>query len=100
MLATLTCSINVDDNVDIPIDVYVTWERNGEEINQTSRIVPEPPRVLGDNIYEATLQFSTLSSLDSGSYTCTSVISPSVNQNYSSGAMAMNSFELILTGKF
>ena len=100
MFATMTCSISVDDSIDIPIDILVTWERNGEGINRTSRIIPQPPFVLGSNTHEATLQFNTLSSMDSGLYVCTSVVSPSANQNYTSGTtMAMTSYELILAGK-
>ena len=100
MFATMTCSISVDDSIDIPIDVLVTWERNGQGVNQTSRIILQPPLVLGSNTHEATLQFNTLSSMDSGLYACASVVSPSVNQNYTSGTtMAMTSYELIVAGK-
>ena len=100
MFATMTCSISVDDSIDFLIDTLVTWERNGEDINQTSRVIPQSTRILGSNIYESTLQFNTLSSMDSGLYVCTSVVSPSANQNYTSGNMAMTSYDLVLTGKF
>ena len=101
MFAIMTCSIHVDDSIDIPIEVYSRWERSGEEISQTSRIIPQPPLVLDSNTYETTLQFNTLSSMDSGLYVCASVVSPSANQNYTSGTtMAMTSYELMLAGKF
>ena len=101
MLAELRCFINTDDAVDIPINVEVTWERNGAVINGTSsRVIPLPPRMLGSTSYGAILQFNTLSgSFDSGTYTCTSILSSSTNGSYTISTSESISYQLSVVGK-
>lgn len=99
MFVQIRCSITIDDSVDIPIDVAVQWERNGEAINATSRVMPLPIRMVGTSTYESILQLNTLSRTeDSGQYVCSSVLESSANRNYSISNSFAYSYQLIIAG--
>lgn len=97
MFAQIRCSITVDDSIDAPIDVTVQWERNGEAINATSRVVTVPIRTVGTSLYESILQLNTLSrTADSGQYVCSSLLT---GGNYSISSSQTFSYQLVIMGK-
>ena len=100
MLAELLCSITLDNAVDTQTGIAVTWQRNGEELNDTLRVRALTPRLAGGSNYNALLQFSTLSSReDSGDYTCISTIFPTPSTNFITNHTETASFTLSITGE-
>ena len=99
MFAELRCIIHINDAVDAPINVAVTWQRDGIEINTTSRVSHQPLRMLKTSVYEAKLQFNTLSSsYDNGLFKCISTILPAGNKNYAIDTSQASSFQLSVIG--
>ena len=69
---TLTCNIVLNDQVDSPVIVNVTWTGPGGEITSVilSGIAESP------SPFQATLTFAPLISSDDGNYTCEATVGP------------------------
>lgn len=100
-LVDFRCSISIDNAIDTPVGVAVTWLKDGTELSGTARARVFPARAIGVSHYEASLQFSTLStSTDSGNYICRSTIYLTQNGNYVRNVTQTAAYSLRVTGKY
>ncbi len=67
---TLTCDITLDPAVDSEVAVTASWTRSGGPI--TAGVSD----ITGSGPYQSTLTLSSLTTSDSGDYTCTASVSP------------------------
>ena len=79
----LTCLVEVDPAVDTEVRVNNTWSGPSEEISSDSRItVDNVTMSLEDVAFKSSVHFSYLKCSDTGTYTCFSVVQPSVASLY------------------
>ena len=101
MFAELRCSVIITSNaVDTPINVAVVWQKNGMEQDETDRVRILQPHLVGGLRYDGVLQFSTLSTTDSGNYMCISTISPAENGIYITNLTETASFSFTISGNY
>ena len=72
----LTCSILLDESVDLEVDVATTWSNSSGMISNTPRtLLSSVLPTAADFAYSATLTFDPLQSSDSDDYTCSVTVS-------------------------
>ncbi len=90
---TLTCSIVLPSEVSgIINDLTVTssWtEQSGGRVVDDSRVTVQPAsRVSGTLVFLSSVQFNTLRTSDSDTYTCTAIVTPSASLSLSEGQVS------------
>ena len=99
------CSVDLGTvpAIDTDVNVTVIWKQNNQQLSNDSsntRIMSTTTQSAMESLYESLLQFSTLSSLlDSGTYTCTGVVTPTVNENFVAGSTETASYTITVVGK-
>ena len=100
-LFTLTCTIQVNENVHTPIDVTGEWSKGGVTLAVDSSgcmNISEAISTVDMFTYETSLTFTPLrSSVDAGEYTCNATVS-SVPQTYIRPNSNTNTFHLVING--
>ena len=72
----LTCSILLDESVDLEVDVATTWSNPAGVISNTTRTLLSSVRPTAEDFaYSATLTFDPLQSSDTDDYTCSVTVS-------------------------
>ena len=72
----LTCSILLDESVDLEVDVATTWSNSNGVISNTARtLLSSVQPTAEDFAYSATLTFDPLQSSDRDNYTCSVTVS-------------------------
>ena len=100
MPTELQCTINLDDAVDTAVDVEVVWLINGMNVNGTVRRRVLQPIMMGDSLYQAILQYDTLSSTsDSGNYMCTATLYPTEATGYITNVTGTATYTFTVIGK-
>lgn len=72
---TLICSTVLTTSVNTPVLVESHWTKNGSVLESTHRITVSSITGSGAN-YQTTLRFNPMTSNDSGTYLCTSTVTP------------------------
>ena len=72
----LTCSILLDESVDLEVDVTTTWSNPAGMISNTTRTLLSSVRPAAEDFaYSATLTFDSLQLSDTDVYTCSVTVS-------------------------
>ena len=97
---TLTCVIEIASEVDSPIIVNARWSGHSSLTDRERRVIVS--ELTGrELIYKSYVTFSTLKSVDSGSYTCSASVSPQANTSDSLiGSQSRSNSLSISVGKF
>ena len=86
----LTCSILLDESVDLEVDVATTWSNPAGMISNTTRtLLSSVQPTAADFAYSATLTFDPLQSSDTDDYTCSVTVSISSDFVESGEIMSM-----------
>ena len=71
----LTCTHELNSNVDIPVTVVTVWRRGGQVLTSSSRVNVSTTSSIASSLYRSTLLIRPASSsLDTGVYSCQSSI--------------------------
>ena len=70
-----TCNIILDEAVDTLVTVQGTWNRNGTELVNESRITISNPPLMTPS-YQTTVSFIPLNVSDAGTYECNATVTP------------------------
>ena len=71
----LTCTHELNSNVDIPVTVVTVWRRGGQVLTSSSRVNMSTTSSIASSLYQSTLLIRPASSsLDTGVYSCQSSI--------------------------
>jgi len=83
----LTCSHELNSNVDIPVTVLTVWRRGGQVLTSSGRVNVSTTSSMASSLYQATLLVRpTSSSLDTGVYSCQSSITSEAYVIYEQGS--------------
>ena len=86
----LTCSILLDESVDLEVDVATTWSNPAGMISNTTRtLLSSVQPTAADFAYSATLTFDPLQSSDTDDYICSVTVSISSDFIESGEIMSM-----------
>ena len=80
-LLTLTCTITLDGGLSgmlNDLSVTTVWTEDGQEVSDGGNIMVSGAAFVVGTTYSSTLSFSTVRTDDTGDYTCTATVSPSV----------------------
>ena len=96
----LTCLVEVNPAVDTEVTLNNTWSGPSGEISSDSRItVDNVTMSLEDVAFKSSVHFSFLKSSDSGTYTCFSIVQPSVVSLYVDSSDSTSSNTSVNAGK-
>ena len=74
---TLTCSIQLNQAVDTTVMVTRTWRGPGSQgVSNSSRVTMSNILKRSAFLYETTIQFSPLNTVDGGNYVCEATVTP------------------------
>ena len=83
----MVCTLELDAAVDSDVRVTGVWRRAGETLGNSSRVSISETTLIGPSIYETTISICPLSdSVDSGQYSCQSIIMSSPFERFTSGS--------------
>ena len=73
---TLTCSIQLNPAVDTTVVVTRIWSKPGSQAVSNSRVTVSNLVERSDNLYESTIEFSSLNTSDGTNYKCEATVTP------------------------
>ena len=86
----LTCSILLDESVDLEVDVATTWSNSSGGISNTARtLLSSVQPTAEDFVYSTTLTFDPLQLSDTDDYTCSVTVSITSESIESGESMSM-----------
>ncbi len=87
---TLSCIIVLPSEIIDDLTVTSSWTvQGGGEVMDDSRVTVQPAtRVSGTLVFLSTVQFNTLRTFDSDTYTCTIIVTPSPSLSLSEGQVS------------
>lgn len=71
---TLNCFVNINNAVNTPVNVSITWYKNGLLVPNVSQVINP-----SSSLYYRSIQFDSLTYNDDGNYTCTANVTDLTN---------------------
>ena len=97
---TITCDVDVDDQVDTPAHVDIEWTMSGSPLTSNDRVTVGGVDETGFNQYRSQVTFSSTHVHDSGIYNCTVNVTSGEDYIYVVDADVINEFTILnVTGK-
>ena len=101
---TLTCGVELVEDVDTPVGITTTWSKDGADLISNDRVLVSTTasQSEGDSsLYQSEMVFVPLSSQedggDGGNYTCSAVVQ---NSTHITGSSAEGSQEILVEGEY
>ena len=101
---TLTCGVELVEEVNTPVDITTTWSKDGANLTSSGRVSVSTTasQSEGDNsLYQSVVVFDPLSNQeeggDDGTYTCSALVQSSA---YITGSSAEGSQEILVEGEY